>query len=102
MEGGRCSAAAVYGSMDVSVFSLSDLVSICVSAAIAATHGVYSKVNTRKLTAVTGVNTADRASPRCSIDVPSKMLIVLTTASLDRCRKQKTVSGALNRNGGGI
>lgn len=64
MEGGRCSAAAVYGGMGGSVFSLSDLVSIYVRTMKRLQFAIY--------------------------------------INCDRCRKQKTVSGALNRNGGGI
>ena len=48
---------------------------------MAATQGVYRRVNTRKLMAVTGVKTEARAAPSCSMEVPRRTLIVLTTVS---------------------
>ena len=49
--------------------------------AIAATHGVYKRVNTKKLTADVFVNNPDNADASSDIFVPNNTLIVLTTAS---------------------
>ena len=52
------------------------------TAAMAATQGVYSSVNVRKLNAVRGVKNADNAGPRSAMLVPVRTASVLTTASL--------------------
>lgn len=49
--------------------------------ATAAIHGVYSKVNVRKLRAVKGVNKLPRDKFKLATFVPNKTLIVLITAS---------------------
>ena len=49
--------------------------------ATAATQGVYSSVNTRKLTAVIGLNTEPRAELRFATFVPRSTASVETTAS---------------------
>ena len=53
----------------------------CLIAAIAATHGVYNNVNTRKLTAERTVNKVPRAADTWAAFVPNKTLRVETTAS---------------------
>ena len=57
----------------------------CISrftAAMAATHGEYSRVKARKLAAESGVKMPCRAVPRLEMLVPVSTAMVLTTASL--------------------
>lgn len=49
--------------------------------ATAATHGVYKRVNTRKLTAESPVNRLGRTEPSCAVPVFIRTDSVLTTAS---------------------
>lgn len=51
-------------------------------AATAATHGVYNRVNTKKLAAETPVNMVPNILLKLAVEVPVKTLKVLTTASL--------------------